>query len=467
MKNKTNFGNKRMKKIAFAIFLFISISLSIPFCIAGTKTKGVEGWVYTPTGSPANHSSVRVHVTASAGIGATIQCTTAPPVYTDETGYYITNLANLRKDSDNSDCGDLWYSGDPIWAVVNGSTTIPIAYSDANSSASAIPDNSGATMRLGNVTLANTPPVIGFISAFPNIISGGNNTTIIPYGQNDTNRDNISLVCCFDITNSCIPTLLNNNCTGNWKNISYPYTDMNCTYTAPTLVDNVYYARCRLRDYQNYSNIVSASFIVDDIGPQTYDNFNYNNTWINYSPTITITPACGSTLCTWTHYCTENDSCYPHIDYSAPIYFPNENISYLLYHSNDSFGRVQDIVSKTIMVDKGVPLNENAKVTIENDSIYATSTTLNFNWSGFSDNLSGIKGYYYSFNNNQGTKLGTFDEESPGQLTGASQGLVYIYVWAIDNAENIGLAANDSIIVDSYGPTISLSLIHISEPTRP
>ncbi|MFC1754110.1 hypothetical protein ACFL96_12090 [Thermoproteota archaeon] len=451
------YNSKSIQRIALCFTAFLFILIILPSAIAGTKLKGVQGHVLIPNGSAANNASVRVHVIASGGIGASIPCTTDPPVTTSSSGYYITDLSNLKKDSDSTDCGDTWHGGladgDPIWAVVNGSTVIPIPYSDANSSQTTIPSDSGESMWLDNTTLVNTPPQITSVSASPSPISGGNQTTITSSGQTDQNQDDLSLLCCFS-TSTCEP-LTTNQCTGNWENISYPYTGMNCTWTAPIGVDAVYNARCRVKDYQNYSSIVTTTVTVDDLAPVTYDSYAYNNTWVNSDQAITISPDCGSTSCTWTKYCTENATCTPYLTYSGPISFTNENISYLRYHSNDTFGRVQDIVTNVIKIDKGAPIIDTASVSIENNAQYTNLTTISITWSGFSDNLSGINGYYYSFSNNQGTTSGTYDTTSPGLLSGASQGLVYVYIWAVDSAGNLGFSVSDSIIVDSIGPTIS------------
>ncbi|MBU0535815.1 MAG: hypothetical protein KKE20_02535 [Nanoarchaeota archaeon] len=434
------------------IYVFLLLLL-VPSSLAGSKTKGVEGYVELPNGSIAYNATVVVHLITDDST----PCTTFPAVQTDSSGYFITNLANLRKDSDGvTDCGDDWHLGDDVWADADGSTVVPIPFSRGNSTVSQVPSESGATFRLSNASLQNTPPEISSVSAAPAVMSGGNTTKITATGQTDLNRDNISLVCAVDTTNTITPTLANNVCGGNWRNITYPYsTELNCTYTGPTGVDDVYYARCRLFDYQNYSSpIRSTSFIIDDTGPQTYDNYGNNNTWVNSDQTITITPDCGSTACNWTYYCNTSDLCTPSINYSSPVTFSLENLSYLRYHSEDLFYRTQDIVSYIINIDKGAPIIENASVTIENGSIFTNSTTIKFNWSGFADNLSGINGYYYSFSNNQGTASGTYDASSPGQLSGSHQGNISVFVWAVDNAGNIGLSVDDSITVDSESPSI-------------
>ena len=61
---------------------------------------------------------------------------------------------------------------------------------------------------------------------------------------------------------------------------------------------------------------------------------------------------------------------------------------------------------------------------------------------------SGIKGYYISTLDRNGTTDGNFTELTSHHLTGLPEGLTTIYVWTIDKVGNIGLAANSSILVD-------------------
>gem|GEM_PF-5537849 len=109
----------------------------------------------------------------------------------------------------------------------------------------------------------------------------------------------------------------------------------------------------------------------------------------------------------------------------------------------------------TINYDATAPDASGANVTLEGGATYATNRTLNFAWAGFVDTFTGILGYYYNFTNNEGTANGTWDTASPGQLTAPADGAFTVYVWAEDLAGNIGLAANDSIIVDTTPPNIT------------
>lgn len=105
--------------------------------------------------------------------------------------------------------------------------------------------------------------------------------------------------------------------------------------------------------------------------------------------------------------------------------------------------------------DTTAPNASAAVVTIDNGSANSTDTTLDLNWTGFTDSGSGVVGYYYSFTNNEGTTTGTVTNATTGTLSSASQSTVTIYVWAADAAGNIGLAASDDIFVDSLPPQYS------------
>ncbi len=132
----------------------------------------------------------------------------------------------------------------------------------------------------------------------------------------------------------------------------------------------------------------------------------------------------------------------------------NEGANHYYIQCNTTTGQLnaQDY-EYILMRDTTPPSAASATVTIENGSQYSTDTTIDFNWSGFTDTGSGITNYYYSFTNNGGTTSGTSDPASPGQLTGANQGTVTVYVWAEDAVGNIGQAASDTIIVDSLPPS--------------
>ena len=78
---------------------------------------------------------------------------------------------------------------------------------------------------------------------------------------------------------------------------------------------------------------------------------------------------------------------------------------------------------------------------------YVFGSAVTCSWSGFSDELSGISGYYVSFTDHGGTTNGMPVTGAPAVLTGAALDRTNrIYVWARDNLGLIGQAANASIL---------------------
>ena len=120
----------------------------------------------------------------------------------------------------------------------------------------------------------------------------------------------------------------------------------------------------------------------------------------------------------------------------------------------DNVGNIGSSATDTIIFDSTAPtywgLPDNVMI---DDGIAATNDShLTFEWDNFTDpgaTPSGLDYYYYSFNNNGGSTNGILDYESPGELFGASDGTVHVYVWVVDKAGNIGLSDSDSIIVDT------------------
>ena len=273
--------------------------------------------------------------------------------------------------------------------------------------------------------------------------SSGNITfTLGDTGGSGLRADPASMMYC--IGAGCIPD----------TNLSAPYTISSVT----TETNSIYH-------YQSYDIAGSGSIIgnftikIDKSAPNTSDDYSYNDTWINQDAHITLTPSdypVNNAGINSTKYCTDTDgTCIPDTVYTeGTINFTNNGIFYLRYYSTDNVNNSQDFQTVKIKIDKTNVSVVNASVSIENGSIYSTNTTLNFNYSGFEDQaeLSGISGYYYNYTDNKGTTSGIWDTDLNGLLTGASQGNITIFVWAKDNAGNIGSSVNDSIIVDSINP---------------
>lgn len=76
------------------------------------------------------------------------------------------------------------------------------------------------------------------------------------------------------------------------------------------------------------------------------------------------------------------------------------------------------------------------------------STDFWVEWDEAEDKFSGIKGYYYSLENNEGTSMGTFTSQTGVKITDAPVGSNTIYIWSVDIAGNIGNSAFKNIFVD-------------------
>jgi hypothetical protein len=238
-----------------------------------------------------------------------------------------------------------------------------------------------------------------------------------------------------------------------------PYTGIN--YVNPVDFNEVLtYLRYASRDNVNNTEPIRELVVrIDLTDPNTIDNFANHDVWINSDPTITLTPrdtaGSANSGLQWTRYCTDTDNtCIPSIDYVAPITISDENITYLRYRSKDIAGNVQSIVTKIIKLDKSGPLCAAAEVDIEGDAKYTDSTTINFNYSGFEDPLSGIWRYHYNYLDS-GNYVNP-DLDLIGQLSGASQGNISIFVWAEDIVNNLGCAVESSIIVDTIAPVFNV-----------
>lgn len=119
----------------------------------------------------------------------------------------------------------------------------------------------------------------------------------------------------------------------------------------------------------------------------------------------------------------------------------------------DHVGNIGLAGSDSIIYDASPPVffGDN-EVEIDGGTEMTNSSTLPFIWQNFIDTgatPAGIDHYYYSFQNNGGSDNGFVDYGSPGQLSGAQEDTVNVYVWAVDKAGNSGPAATDSIVVDT------------------
>lgn len=148
---------------------------------------------------------------------------------------------------------------------------------------------------------------------------------------------------------------------------------------------------------------------------------------------------------------------------SGTSYIASANPSFIVGNNNYIQWRAKDAVGNgfenssdiQVKIEMIPPDNSGASITIDNGAVYSNDTILDFVFLGFTDGGgSGLEGYYYAFANNETTTNGTWDPDSPGQLVDAVQGLVYVYVWAKDFANNLGNSVSDSIFVDSKKPKL-------------
>jgi hypothetical protein len=115
------------------------------------------------------------------------------------------------------------------------------------------------------------------------------------------------------------------------------------------------------------------------------------------------------------------------------------------------------------------------KIIIHADSFEDTNTiadddtTLYVTWTTSTQEYSGIKGYYYSFDNNGGTKDGTFTTENSAVILTAEPGQFDFYIWTEDMVGNLGSANLAEFYVDieeiSYSTYSPISLDWFNTPT--
>ncbi len=101
-------------------------------------------------------------------------------------------------------------------------------------------------------------------------------------------------------------------------------------------------------------------------------------------------------------------------------------------------------------IDLTAPAATGAVVIIPQSAFgsYTLDGALTNTWAGFSDNLSGIDGYYFGYTNHGGTANGNWTTDLSGILPDAAPDQTNtVFVWAQDIAGNIGAAASAGILV--------------------
>jgi len=238
--------------------------------------------------------------------------------------------------------------------------------------------------------------------------------------------------------------------------------ELNHTLNSSTaLVDDTYYWRIDEYIDSVYSRSAGVSVLDIDSTPPTVDSYNPGNySWSGTTPVAAIVTTNEDSECKYdtnpgVPYATKTTTM------TGVATSHNSNMTLSAQGNNIFYLQCTDTVGNTMTGEKPYFLRYDSAaptpgtVTVEGGDYYHGSTTVNFVWSGYNDSTSGINMYYFGFTNNQGTSTSDgFGGASPGILAGAGQGSVTIYVWARDNVGNIGLAASDSIVVDSQDPVL-------------
>ena len=117
--------------------------------------------------------------------------------------------------------------------------------------------------------------------------------------------------------------------------------------------------------------------------------------------------------------------------------------------SLDIFGNESDAVQQgPLWIDASVPESDAANVVPQFSPYgdYVMSTTVTASWHGFSDNLSGIETYYFSWSDGSGTTNALSTVQTQASLSGGVADTTNtLYAWARDKAGNIGAAASVAI----------------------
>jgi hypothetical protein len=197
---------------------------------------------------------------------------------------------------------------------------------------------------------------------------------------------------------------------------------------------------------------------------------NFSGTYIAGGTTITITttafdadvellrlyvcstPAVTSGGCGGTLYCTATSFGNPTCSFSVETDEVFHSWYAYIYDSTNAIAPLNytdNYTTDTLAPSPGA-------VILNNGDSYSSSSTLNLTWSGFADSMSGIRYYYYNTTNNAGTILGAQIANTTNSTSVTDgEGTVSYYVWAQDFVGHIGLAASDSIVVDSLPPVFS------------
>ncbi|MDO8622806.1 MAG: hypothetical protein Q7R52_01030, partial [archaeon] len=107
---------------------------------------------------------------------------------------------------------------------------------------------------------------------------------------------------------------------------------------------------------ENAPGSADATTTIDIVKPTTSDDYEANNgNWQQGDQTITLTPTDATSGILSTKYCTSAIDCTPNIDGNSKT-ISTIGTSYFRYQSIDNAGNIQDVVTRTVMIDKTDPI---------------------------------------------------------------------------------------------------------------
>jgi hypothetical protein len=422
--------NKNKITIWMTIFLVVTIISSL--CVSAAQVN-IVGYIFyhngskVPVGTPVNLTQ-----TATSVLGTTV------------TGGVDTNYYNfLFVTADNS--------GNDIFLI----------YSELGIYSGSSSNNGLGTVNI-NVTYDNIIPI--FNASLPDLTMDEDNATGIDNAIDVRGYafDYDGSPLTYSIFSQTNPGLVTASIDGNYIDISAPpantfgtsdicvrifdtedFSTTDCfTVTVNSIPDNPTYTSA----VDNITGVVkggigiSISTVASDVDGDLV---------ILY---VCETPGATFAGCTGIQRCSNTQASNPSCIYNAETDINSHSWYAYIY---DATGRIStNNYNETYTVDGTNPTI--GSVSIEGGVTYIGDSTLDFTWAAFSDTGTGIRYYYYSYTDNSGTTSGTQVNNitSFGQLINAAQGVNTVYVWAQDQVGNIGIAASDSIIVDTEQPVL-------------
>jgi hypothetical protein len=247
------------------------------------------------------------------------------------------------------------------------------------------------------------------------------------------------------------------------KNITSANDDFNYKLNnSNALAEGEYYWKVLCYDSNTGAKIKNSEtrhFIVDMGLPRITNIQPGNNTWYNTSPMTLSFDTDYNSECRFNQI--NNSDFYSKSlmdntnsqSHSTQIFLLNQGVNWFYIQcKNNLNGLIGEELDYKIYYDNNAPNISNAYLRINNGESYTLQTNLNIIWGNFSDNISGIKSYYYSFDGpyiNETSSLNTFLN-----LSNINQGKFNIFVWAKDNADNPSNVLNSSTIIDTLPPEI-------------